>query len=139
MAWCRGINGHPGEFKYSKTKERLKDCFFACTSKVEYNIRAIVVDKSKIYSHHLRSSPSALKSYAIRQLLSHGFGTIHNAACPRPHGSKEKKQPPHIGGNAETALDNANKLSVSNSTLFACRIIRCTDCLTAPLGDLRLR
>lgn len=79
MAECAHKNGHKVEFKYSKTKERLKDCFFACTAPVKYNVRAISVDKSKIYSQKLRESPSALKSYAIRLLLSKGFGRIRNA------------------------------------------------------------
>lgn len=79
MRDCATKNGLKTEFKYAKTKERAKDCFFDCTSDVRYNIRAICIDKSVIYSGKLRSSPSALKSYAIRQLLSKGFGTIHNA------------------------------------------------------------
>jgi len=79
MTACAHMNGHRVEFKYSKTKERLKDCFFACTSDVNYSIRAISVDKSKLYSAKLRESPSALKSYAIRMLLSRGFGTIRDA------------------------------------------------------------
>lgn len=79
MAGCAQKNGLRNEFKYTKTKERAKDCFFACTQDVRYNIRAISIDKSLIYSGKLRSSPSALKSYAIRQLLSKGFGTIKDA------------------------------------------------------------
>ncbi|MFJ6002568.1 DUF3800 domain-containing protein [Arthrobacter sp. NPDC092385] len=79
IANCAAHNGLRTEFKYFKTKERVKDCFFDCTKPVEYSIRAIYMDKSKLWSPKLRSSPSALKSYAIRQLLSKGFGTIHDA------------------------------------------------------------
>lgn len=76
---CAQKNRHRNEFKYSKTKDRLKDCFFECTSASTFDVRAIVMDKSTIYSPKLRSSPSALKSYAIRMLLSRGFGTIRDA------------------------------------------------------------
>lgn len=79
MKNCAALNGIRTEFKYAKTKERAKDCFFDCTADIRYHIRAICIDKSKIYSGKLRGSPSALKSYAIRQLLSKGFGTIYNA------------------------------------------------------------
>ncbi|MFE4078534.1 DUF3800 domain-containing protein [Paenarthrobacter sp. YIM B13468] len=79
MESCAQHNGLKTEFKYAKTKERVKDCFFNCTADIRYNIRAIVMDKSQIYSGHLRNNPAALKSFAIRQLLSHGFGTIHGA------------------------------------------------------------
>jgi hypothetical protein len=79
MQLCAAKNGMRTEFKYSKTKERAKDCFFECTADVNFHVRAISIDKARIYSGKLRSSPSALKSYAIRQLLSKGFGTIFNA------------------------------------------------------------
>jgi hypothetical protein len=79
MLDCAQKNGMKNEFKYTKTKERAKDCFFACTQPVQFHIRAISIEKANIYSGKLRSSPSALKSYAIRQLLSKGFGTIQDA------------------------------------------------------------
>lgn len=37
------------------------------------------IDKAKIHSATLRGSANKLKSYAIRQLLSHSFGQIQNA------------------------------------------------------------
>lgn len=76
---CAEKNRQANEFKYSKTKDRVKDCFFECTKASVFDIRAIVIDKSKIYSEKLRSEPAALKSYAIRMLLSRGFGTIYDA------------------------------------------------------------
>ena len=79
MLECASKNGLKTEFKYSKTKERAKDCFFQCTADIDYKVRAISVNKRLITSTHLRESPSALKSFAIRQLLSHGFGRIHDA------------------------------------------------------------
>ncbi|MGP9528156.1 DUF3800 domain-containing protein [Glutamicibacter sp. AOP5-A2-18] len=76
---CAQRNRQVHEFKYNKTKDRIKDCFFECTKTATYDVRAIVMDKSKIYSEKLRAEPAALKSYAIRMLLSRGFGTIYDA------------------------------------------------------------
>lgn len=76
---CKAKNRHKSEFKYSKTKERVRDCFFECTSSVDFAVRAIVIDKAKIYSPKLRGSPSALKSYAIRMLLTKTYGQVINA------------------------------------------------------------
>ncbi|MFF5791118.1 DUF3800 domain-containing protein [Paeniglutamicibacter sp. NPDC012692] len=79
VSGCATQNRHRNEFKYSKTKERLKDCFFECTSDIDYSIRAIHIDKKNIWAPKYRSSPSALKNLAISQLLSHGFGHIRDA------------------------------------------------------------
>lgn len=77
--------GHPNpyrftrEFKYSKTKESIKNHFFETMTSGQFAIRAIVVDKRKLYSEHLRTHPNDLKSYLIKQLLTHTFGTVRDA------------------------------------------------------------
>lgn len=76
---CLAHNRHKPEFKYAKTKERVKDCFFNCTEHIDYHLRVIFFDKAKIYSHKLRSSPAALKSYAIRMLLTKNYNQIRDA------------------------------------------------------------
>lgn len=76
---CKILNNHKPEFKYAKTKERVKDCFFDCTEHIDYDLRVIFMDKSKLYSLKLRSSPSALKSFAIRMLLTKNCNQIRRA------------------------------------------------------------
>lgn len=76
---CREKNRHRTEFKYSKTREGVRDCFFECTESVDYAIRTIFMDKAKLHSPKLRSSPSAMKSYAIRMLLTKNYGFIQGA------------------------------------------------------------
>ncbi|RUP86727.1 DUF3800 domain-containing protein [Dermabacter sp. HSID17554] len=76
---CSDKNRHASEFKYSKTKDRVRTCFFECTSDVDFAVRAIIIDKQKLYSPKLRSSPSALKAYAIRLLLTNNFGQVRDA------------------------------------------------------------
>lgn len=79
MEECAAKNRHRVEFKYSKTKESLKDCFFDCTSSVDYSVRVIMIEKANLYSAKLRESGSALKSYAIRQLLTKSYGQVRDA------------------------------------------------------------
>lgn len=76
---CARRHFRVNDFKYSKTKDTIKDDFFECIRPLQFSVRAIVIDKSKIYSDHLRSNPSSMKSWAIRQLLSHSFGQIKDA------------------------------------------------------------
>lgn len=76
---CASHNRMSREFKYSDTKDRIKDCFFGCISPARFDIRTIIIDKKIIYSEKLRESPSALKSYAIRQLLTRNYGQIRDA------------------------------------------------------------
>lgn len=76
---CRDRNRQSREFKYAKTKDSIKTCFFACTNEAKFHVRAIVIDKTQIRSPHLRDNPGDLKSYAIHQLLTHTYGTVKDA------------------------------------------------------------
>nr|WP_158716205.1 DUF3800 domain-containing protein [Blastococcus sp. Marseille-P5729] len=79
VAVCRTATRHTREFKYSSTKESVKDAFFAHVATINFDVRAIVIDKAKIYSTKLRSEPQALKAYALRMLLTKNFGQITDA------------------------------------------------------------
>ncbi|MDN3443752.1 DUF3800 domain-containing protein [Microbacterium sp. APC 3901] len=76
---CSRHNRQTREFKYSKTKDRVKDCFFRCIAPASFDVRAIIIDKRTIYSDHLRDNPSALKSFAIRMLMTKNHGYIRQA------------------------------------------------------------
>lgn len=76
---CRDRNRQRREFKYSKTRDGIRDCFFECTERCRYAVRTIVVDKTKIQSSHLRSNPADFKSHVIYQLLTHHDGNIEDA------------------------------------------------------------
>lgn len=67
------------EFKYHTTKKRLKNELFEEIASVSFRVRAIVINKSQLHSEILTQSPSALKSYAIRLLLTKNWGQISNA------------------------------------------------------------
>lgn len=76
---CKEMNRQSREFKYAKTRDGIRDCFFRCTAHVPFAVRAIVIDKATLRSSHLRTHPRDLKSFAIKQLLTHGDGFIHQA------------------------------------------------------------
>lgn len=67
------------EFKYSKTKATHKARFFEAVAPATFAVRAVVLDKQRIYSAHLQANPRDLKSYLIRQMLTHTFGTVRQA------------------------------------------------------------
>lgn len=67
------------EFKYSSSKEDHKDAFFNGVNQARYMVRAIVLDKRVVYSRRLLDSPNDMKSYLIRQLLTHTLGTVRGA------------------------------------------------------------
>ena len=67
------------EFKYSSSKDSHKDAFFEHVRGADYMVRAIVLDKRRVYSSHLLDHPNDMKSYLIRQLLTHTLGTVQGA------------------------------------------------------------
>lgn len=76
---CRDKNRQRREFKYSKTRDGIRSCFFDCTQDARYSVRAIVIDKTTIRSAHLREHPGDFKSHLIYQLLTHHDGYIQDA------------------------------------------------------------
>lgn len=76
---CRAETGHKAEFKFAKTKDRVKDSFFESMQPVDFKARVIVINKSLIWARKYRQSASMLKNLAIHQLLDHAFGHIRDA------------------------------------------------------------
>jgi len=67
------------EFKYSKAKDSHKDAFFEAMRPAQFAVRAIVLDKRHIHSPYLRGNPRDLKSFLIRQMLTHTYRTVRDA------------------------------------------------------------
>jgi len=75
----RTSSGHKPEFKFSKCRYDVRDEF--CTSVVnfEFVIRAIVVDKSKIYSPALKSSTESFYNYFVKTMMQYDDELLVNA------------------------------------------------------------
>ena len=68
------------EFKFSKCSDDIRTQFFALLSDHRFRIRAIVVEKAKIFSPHLRSEPEHFYNFFLQNLMRHNEAAINNAS-----------------------------------------------------------
>ena len=78
------------EFKFNKCNQKFRRKFLNTVKHYNFRIRAIVVNKEKIYSQHLRSNKETFYNFALRQVLEHNNQTIINAKI-RLDGRGEKE------------------------------------------------
>jgi hypothetical protein len=67
------------EFKFAKSHLRIKDAFFDCVCRYHFRVRALVVDKSRIYSDTLRTRKELFYNQFVRLLLQHDNGVLCDA------------------------------------------------------------
>ncbi|MGH8145017.1 MAG: DUF3800 domain-containing protein [Rhodanobacteraceae bacterium] len=67
------------EFKFAKSHANVKDAFFECVCAYPFRVRAMVVDKSVIYSDNLRTRKELFYNYFVKLLLEHDNGRLVNA------------------------------------------------------------
>ncbi len=66
----------PGdEFKFARCKDRAKIEFFREVEPFNYAIRAIVIDKRRLWATW-KSEAETVKHFAMRQLLTHHYGQL---------------------------------------------------------------
>jgi hypothetical protein len=58
------------EFRFSKCKSVHREAFFEGMADSVFQVRAIVMEKKRVESHHLRNHPSAFYNYTLKQLIS---------------------------------------------------------------------
>ncbi len=81
------------EFRFSKCSKKIKCKFLETIKDAQFRVRAIVMEKSKIYSLLLRESNESFYSYAIKMVLQHNGGTIKNAKLRLDgHGGRKFKK-----------------------------------------------
>lgn len=71
--------GIRGEFKFSKSRPEVRDGFFASVVPVKFCVRAIVVEKAKIYSPHLRTEKDAFYAFFVKSMLQFDGGLLKGA------------------------------------------------------------
>ncbi len=69
----------PREFKFNKCCDAVRDRFFEVVLPFDFTIRALVVDKAKIYSEHLRENKEHFYNYFVQLLLHHDHGVLADA------------------------------------------------------------
>lgn len=78
------------EFKFSKTRPMIKDKFFEEICRYDFSVRALVVDKSKLYSPQLRSDTSSFYNYFVKSLMQYDNNLLLNASI-KIDGSGDKE------------------------------------------------
>ena len=67
------------EFKFSKCSTQVRDGFFASVSHLRFTVRALVVEKDRIYSDHLRDNKEKFYNFFVQLLLKHDGGSLQGA------------------------------------------------------------
>jgi len=78
------------EFKFSKCSNDIRTQFFAFLSDHQFKVRAIVVEKARIFSPHLRSEPEHFYNFFLQNLMRHNEDAIRNASI-KIDGSGDRK------------------------------------------------
>ena len=84
------------EFSFSHSSKETRVAFLTRVARYKFRIRAIVMDKSCIYSPELRHSKESFYRYAIKMVLKNSFGTIQEARLKIDgHGDREFRRELH--------------------------------------------
>ena len=67
------------EFRFYKTREKYRIEFLKAINPFNFKVRALVVDKQKIYSQELKKNKGKFYSYFIKEALKYSGGDILNA------------------------------------------------------------
>lgn len=67
------------EFKFSKSSDDVRDRFFAEVCAFRFTVRALVVDKARVYRESLRTQTDVFYNYFLGQLLKHDNGLLNDA------------------------------------------------------------
>ncbi|MBN9470663.1 MAG: DUF3800 domain-containing protein [Bosea sp.] len=67
------------EFKFSKSRNEVRDEFFRTVAPFDFCVRAIVVKKELIYSANLRSDKERFYSFFVKSMLAYDGGLLSNA------------------------------------------------------------
>ncbi len=78
------------EFKFSKTHPTVKDKFFDELCQYDFEVRALVVDKSNIYSQKLRNDTDSFYNYFVKMLMQYDDDALQNASI-KIDGSGDKE------------------------------------------------
>jgi hypothetical protein len=67
------------EFKFSQSRDEIRDGFFQALKPIDFCVRAIVIQKEKVYSPHLRTDKEAFYAYFVKTMLKFDNGLLQNA------------------------------------------------------------
>jgi hypothetical protein len=74
LCWSENI-----EFRFFKNSHDIREKFLKVVDKFNFKIRCLVVDKTLVYSHELRTNRNSFYSYFIKEALKNNGGSIMDA------------------------------------------------------------
>jgi hypothetical protein len=112
------------EFHFNHESERVRLRFCNGVSQCPFTIRALTVDKSRIYENaHLRQSPKHFYNFLTRMLFQHTFGAISDANL-------------YIDGNIDRELKTYLRQQLNSEDKRIIRETKFKDSKTTPLIQL---
>ncbi|WP_210131896.1 DUF3800 domain-containing protein [Stenotrophomonas rhizophila] len=118
------------EFKFSKCHDSVKDAFFDCACRFDFRVKAIVVDKSSIYSENLRSRKELFYNYFVQQLMRHG--QLRNARV-KIDGSGDRKFKDELNGYLRRNLSEGELHSVKFAESHRDNLIQLADMVSGAI------
>lgn len=73
------LNVYP-EFKFSKSRPEVRDQFFETVCQFDFKVHALVINKSAIYSTHLRNNHKNFYNYFVQMLMKYDQDVLNNAS-----------------------------------------------------------
>lgn len=80
------------EFKFNKTKKKYIKELLAHLAQCNFSVRAICVDKSKIYSHELKNKQDSFYNYTIKEVLAKSSNLVCADVRLDGHSGREYKK-----------------------------------------------
>jgi hypothetical protein len=99
------------EFKFNKSANSVRDGFFEAVRPFQFAVRALVVDKARIYSDGLRDDKGRFYSYFVKMLLQHDNGTLQGARV-KIDGSGDREFKQELGRYLRSQLEVGKLASV---------------------------
>lgn len=99
--------GDKFEFKFNKCSREYREAFLNEIKACKFRIRAIVMQKDKIYGKELINKKESFYNYTVKMVLKHSFGKIKNAKV-RIDGSGDRLFRKQLFTYLRKELDNKN-------------------------------
>jgi len=93
------------EFRFSNCADHIKDAFFAAVAPFEFRVCALVVEKSAIYSVHLRENKEHFYNFFLQKLLGSTKIALKGAIV-KLDGKGDKIYRKELGSYLRTQLDH---------------------------------
>jgi len=90
IATVRARLNHKVEFKFSRSRDEVRDAFFAAVARCPFSVRALVVHKARLYSRELTNKTDRFYNYFVKTLMKFDGGTL-SAAKVRIDGSGNRE------------------------------------------------